>query len=249
MEKSVTDTLLDRRCVRHYEARDVSDEDRRFIREAVRNSPTSYNGQQYSVIEITDSAIKNQMAEITKMKQLATAPVVYMFLIDYHKIELAAKAKGMQAPDFPDTADGLIVGVIDASLAMMSAIVAAESRGLGTCPAGYARTVNPSAICGLLKLPEKVFPVCALAVGIPAKKPDLKPKEPLDLLFFKDTYGSQGMAEELLAYDREIVKYHQSRDSRTSDEDWIGKILSYYEEGMSYKIMEALRAQGFGIIK
>lgn len=137
MERTVADSLLERRCVRHYEKKDISNEDLGFIREAVRNTPTSYNGQQYSVIEIADPEIKGRLADISGMKQLADAPMVFMFLVDYHKILTAAKAKLMEMPPFYDPADGLIVGVINASLAMMSAIMAAESRGPGTCPVGY----------------------------------------------------------------------------------------------------------------
>ena len=249
MEKSVKDTLLERRCVRKYENRAISTDDLDFIHEAVRNTPTSYNGQQYSVIEIADAAIKNRMAEITGMKQLGDAPIVFMFVTDFNKIKIAAEAKNLEYVNFQDTVDGMIVGVVDASLAMMSAIVAAESRGLGTCPVGYARSVNPTAISELLKLPAGVFPVCALAVGIPADKPDLKPKEPTDLLFFKDTYGMDGMAEKLMEYDKKVVFYHQHRSSHNSDQDWIGKVLFYYREGLRGSMLDALKKQGYKMEK
>lgn len=249
MEKSVSETLLQRRCVRHYENRAIPEEDMRFIREAVRNTPTSYNGQQYSVIEITDQPIKEKMAEISAMKQLATAPLVLMFLVDYHKIAVAAKDENLEMPPFYNSADGLIVGVIDASLAMMGAIVAAESRGLGTCPVGYIRTVAPNDICKLLKLPKEVFPICALAIGIPANLPQLKPKEPLDLLFFKNVYGVQDMPEKLRAYNEKVIQYHQTRASHASDQDWLEKTLFYYKERVSANVLPALKAQGFALDK
>lgn len=249
MQKSVAETLLGRRCVRHYKDMPISEADMQFIREAVRNTPTSYNGQQYSVIEITERALREQLAAMSHMKQLADAPVVFMFLMDYHKIAVAAEAKGMDMPPFYDTADGLIVGVIDASLAMMGAIVAAESRGLGTCPVGYVRTADPGTVCALLELPKEVFPICALAVGVPAETPEMKPKEPVDLIFFKNVYGVAKMREKLLEYDREIVRYHETRSSHTSDQDWIGKILSYYVSRASNNVAGALKAQGFGLTR
>ena len=58
MEKSVETTLLDRRSIRRYEREPISEEDLHFIREAIRNTPTSYNGQQFSVIEVSDQDIK-----------------------------------------------------------------------------------------------------------------------------------------------------------------------------------------------
>ena len=172
---------------------------------------------------------------------------MFIFLSDYNKISVAAKAKGMSNPGFENTADGLMVGVIDASLAMMSAIVAANSRGLGTCPIGYARTANPKAISDVLGLPKGVFVVCALTIGVPRELPDLKPKQSEDLLIFKDKYGTDNMAEKLLDYDREFTEYHANRSGNTSDEDWIGEILSYYQEAMNYKMLEALKQQGYGM--
>lgn len=245
MTKSVEDTLLERRCIRKYAPDPIPEEDLAFIRAAIRNTPTSYNAQQFSVIEVTDQALKDQLAEICKQPQLKNAGVDFIFLCDYNKMAVAAKAKGLAFPEVETTADGLIVGTIDASLAMMSGIVAAEAKGLGTCPIGYARTADPEKITQLLKLPKGVFLVCALAVGIPAQSPDLKPKLPEDLVFFKNTYGTNDMAEKLLSYDKEITKYHESRSSNQSKADWIGQMLSYYSAAMNTQMMTFLKTQGY----
>lgn len=249
MDRTVAETLLERRCIRRYERKPISDEDLVFIRAAVRNTPTSYNAQQYSVIEVTDQALKEELAQLIGQKQLKTAAVDFMFLSDFNKIHVAARARNLQVPPFQDTADGLVVGTIDASLAMMSAIAAAVSRGLGTCPIGYARTVNPQKITEILKLPKGVFLVCALAVGVPADMPDLKPKQPEDLLFFKNSYGTPHMEEKLLEYDRVITEYHKSRSANQSDEDWIGQMLAYYQEALQTEFLKFLKSQGYAMTK
>lgn len=247
MIKTVEQTLLDRRSVRRYEREAIAPEDLDFIRQAIRNTPTSYNGQQFSVIEVSDQALKEQLSELVKQKQLKTCARAFMFLSDFNKITVAAKSKGLPVPEFQNTADGLIVGTVDAALAMMSGIVAAESRGLGCCPIGYARTVDPAAISELLKLPEGVYLVCALAVGVPREIPDLKPKQAEDLVFFNNTYGTDNMDEKLLAYDKAFTEYHKTRVGNTSDEDWVSEILGYYEEGMKYNMLAALRKRGYGM--
>ena len=56
--KSVSETLLERRSIRRYEYDPVPDEDMHFIFDAIRNTPTSYNAQQYSVIDITAPDLK-----------------------------------------------------------------------------------------------------------------------------------------------------------------------------------------------
>lgn len=245
--RSVSESLLQRRSIRRYERQPIAEDDLRFIREAIRNTPTSYNGQQFSVIEIDDQPLKEQLAEIIGQKQIKTSARVFAFLSDFHKIAVAADAKGLENPGFENTADGLIVGTVDAALAMMSAIVAATSRGLGTCPIGYARTVDPARISAILNLPQGVYLVCALAVGVPRELPDMHPKQPLDLVVFKNSYGTTDMAGKLMEYDRTVAHYNATRSGSTSDNDWASHILSYYKEGMNYNMLQALRARGYGM--
>ncbi|MDE5607808.1 MAG: nitroreductase family protein [Muribaculaceae bacterium] len=249
MNKTVEQTLLDRRSIRRYEREAIPEADLDFIREAIRNTPTSYNGQQFSVIEIADQTLKEQLAELVRQKQFKTSNRVFVFLSDFNKISVAARAKGLEMPPFNDTADGLIVGTVDAALAMMSAIAAAESHGLGTCPIGYARTVDPAAISELLGLPQGVYLVCALAVGVPREVPQMKPKQPRELVIFREKYGVDNMAERLLDYDRTIREYHLHRETNASDADWISEMLGYYREGMDYQMLDALHKRGYALKK
>lgn len=249
MTKDVKTTLLDRRSVRRYEREPIPEADLEFIREAIRNTPTSYNGQQFSVIEIDDQPLKERLAEMIGQKQFKTSARVFVFCSDFNKISVAARAKGLENPGFENTVDGMLVGTIDAALAMMSAIVAAGSRGLGTCPIGYARTCDQQGICEALGLPQGVYVVCALAVGVPRELPDLKPKQPVDLVVFKNSYGTSDMAEKLLDYDRTIEEYHRNRASNPSDSDWVGEMLGYYKEGMNYTMLDNLRRRGYAMKK
>ncbi len=245
--KDVTTTLLDRRSIRRYEREAISDQAMDFIYEAIRNTPTSYNGQQFSVIDITDQPLKEKLYELTGQKQIKTCSHFMLFCADYNKISVIAKKKNITMPDFAHTADGVIVGVVDATLAMMSALVAAESMGLGTCPIGYARTAAPEAMSVLLKLPQKVFVVCGLAIGVPREMPDLKPKQPKDLIVFNNVYRQSDMTDDLMAYDNEISHYNQTRSGTTSNNDWAAHIIGYYSEAMSYRILDALRSRGFDV--
>ncbi len=244
---SARTALLERRSIRRYEREEIPADDLEFIREAIRNTPTSYNGQQFSVIEISDQALKEQLAEIVGQKQLKTSARVFCFLSDFHKIAVAARAKGLDNPGFENTADGLIVGTVDATLAMMSAVVAATSCGLGCCPIGYARTVAPDRISELLKLPQGVYLVCALAVGVPREVPDMHPKQPRDLVIFNNSYGCDDMAARLMDYDDAVQHYNRTRAGSTSDNDWTAHILSYYREGMNYNMLAALRRRGYAL--
>lgn len=245
--KSVKESLLNRRSIRRYEREAVTDEQMQLIYEAIRNTPTSYNGQQFSVIDVTDQAVKEQIYALTNQKQIKTCSHFLLFMIDYHKIRLISEAKNIDMPDFEHTADGLIVGVVDATLAMMGAVTMAESFGLGTCPIGYARTVAPEALSSMMKLPDKTFIVCGLAIGVPREMPDLKPKQPLSLVIHKDHYrqDDDAMLEELKEYDAIVSNYNQTREGAKTDNDWASHIVGYYREAMQYRMLRALQRRGF----
>ena len=70
--KSVKDTLLTRRSIRRFEREAITQEQLDFIYEAIRNTPTSYNGQQFTVIDVDDQTIKEKLYEIIGQKQIKT---------------------------------------------------------------------------------------------------------------------------------------------------------------------------------
>ena len=247
----VKESLLERTSVRRYERESIPAETMDFIYKAVQNTPTSYNGQQFSVIDIDDQALKEQLYELTGQKQLKTCNRLLIFCSDYNKISMLAGRKGLVVPPFTDTMDGVTIGIIDASLAMMSAVVAAQSAGLGSNCVGYLRTVDPAKVAKMLKLPKGVFVVCGLALGVPREHPDLKPKQPASLVFHRNHYrqDNEQMVEELEKYDEVVKQYNRTRAGGTSDNDWVAHILDYYGHAMAYRIKDYLRDQGYDIKK
>lgn len=246
--KSVKDTILDRVSCRRYEREALTPEQVEFIYQSIANTPTSYNGQQFSVIDVDDQKLKEQLYALTGQKQIKTCSHFFVFCLDYYKICEGAKAKGIEMPAFYNTLDGYTVGAVDAALAMMNAITAAESLGLGTCPVGYARTVNPKAISELLGLPDRVIVICGLAVGVPREHNDHKPKQPISLLIHRNGYNPD-VATDLLGYDLEVQRYNATRSGATTDNDWIGHMIGYYREAMEYNLIEAFRLRGIYIYK
>lgn len=249
--KSVKETLLERTSIRRYEREAIPPETMDFIRQAVRNTPTSYNGQQFSVIEIDDQPLKEELYAITNQKQLKTCNRLLIFVSDYNKISLLAEKKGVEMPAFTDTMDGVMIGIIDASLAMMSAAVAAESCGLGCNCIGYLRTADPKRIAELLHLPRGVFVVCGLALGIPREHPDLKPKQQESLIFHHNTYrnDTEHLTAELSEYDKIVSEYNRTRSGGTTNNDWCAHIVDYYNHAMNYEILQYLKNQGYNIKK
>ena len=247
--ESVKDSLLIRTSVRRYEREAIPQETMDFIYRAVENTPTSYNGQQFSVIDIDDQTIKEKLYEMTNQKQLKTCNRLLIFLSDYNKIAQLADRKGLEMPAITECMDGVMLGIIDASLAMMSAVVAAQAAGLGSNCVGYLRTVDPAAVAELLKLPKGVFVVCGLALGVPREHPDLKPKQPASLMFHSNHYrqDTEKMVDELEQYDEVVKHYNATRSGGTSTNDWVAHILDYYDHATHYRILDYLKAQGYDV--
>ena len=238
--------MMERRSIRRYEREPVTQEQMDFIFEAIRNTPTSYNGQQFSVIDIDDQELKLKLYDLTGQKQIKTCSRFLAFCADFHKITLMSGVKDVAMPPFTSTADGLIVGTVDAALAMMSAVTAAGALGLGTCCIGYARTAAPAEISSLLRLPQGVYLVCGLAIGVPREMPDLKPKQPREAMVHNNKYSDDlPLVNALEKYDAEVTAYNAVRTGSKTTNDWATHIISYYVEAMNYNMLDALRAQGF----
>ena len=246
--ENIKEFFEQRTSVRRYEREPIAQDKLDVIYAAIRNTPTSYNGQQFTVIDITDQELKEQLYEITGQKQIKTCNHFMFFCADFNRIAVLAKAKAIEMPRFQDTVDGVMVGIIDAALAMQNAVVAARLCGLGSCCIGYARTAAPEKIAELLKLPKGVFVVCGLAIGVPREQPDVKPKLPVSLMIHQNHYRTDDMTDELVAYDT-VIEYNRTRTGTKSDNDWCDHILDYYREALKYRMRDYLTEQGCDVLK
>ncbi|MCC8089704.1 MAG: nitroreductase family protein [Rikenellaceae bacterium] len=246
--KNIEEILLKRTSVRRYERQPIEEEKLSFIFEAIRNTPTSYNGQQFSVVAVTDQSVKEQLYEIMGQKQVKTCAAFLVFCLDFHQLDLAAKSKSIDFPDFQNSVNGYTVGVVDAALAMHSAEIAAESLGLGCCCIGYARTADPQKTAEILGLPEKVGIVCGLAIGYPRETPDLKPKRPVDIVVHKNRYtDDHTIVRELNEYDESIKKYNQERCGDKTCNAGGGHILDYHRPEQNKHIEDYLKNNSIDI--
>lgn len=247
--KSIEDIFLKRTSVRRYERKPIEQEKLEFIYKAIQNTPTSYNGQQFSVISITDQDLKLQIYDLTGQKQIKTSAVFMVFCVDFYKLNQFAAATNTEAPRFQDTMDGFMVGVIDAALAMENAVIAAEALGLGSCCIGYTRTAAPAELAKILHLPEGVCVICGLSIGYPSEQPDLKPKLPLPLVIHENHYRTDDIKPELLAYNEEVTQYNAVRSGDKTTNDWGHHMLDYHQIAMKYDIEKYTWDQGFHIKK
>ena len=166
--------LYERKSVRAFEDKEISAEDKSAILRAAAEAPTAGNQQLYTILDITDQNLKDQLA-ITCDNQpfIAKAKMVLIFCADCQKWYDAYIATGC-TPRSPGVGD-LLLAVSDANIAAQNAVVAAQSLGIGSCYIGDVME-NCEKHRDMLNLPEYVFPCAMLVFGYPTKQQEEREK-------------------------------------------------------------------------
>lgn len=167
-------SLHGRKSVRVFEKKEIPAFIKREILLAAMAAPSAGNQQLYTILDITDQAIKDRLA-LTCDDQpfIAKAPMVLIFLADCQKWYDAYEAFSCD-PRLPGLGD-LLLAVADCNIAAQNAVVAAESFGIGSCYIGdiMERCEEHRA---LLALPPYVFPAVMLVLGYPTEQQKARKK-------------------------------------------------------------------------
>ena len=157
-----------RKSVRVYEDRPLEADVKNAILEAAIQAPSAGNMALYTILDITDPALKAALAESCDHQPfIATAPMVLVFCADYRRWYESFRhyVPEVRLPGMGD----LFLAQADAIIAAQNAVVAAESLGVGSCYIGdiierfeYHRE--------LLNLPDYVVPAAMLCFGYPTQQ-------------------------------------------------------------------------------
>ena len=164
----ILQSLFDRKSVRVYEEKPIPAEMKQAILEAAAQAPSAGCQQLYTILDITDPALKEALAESCDHQPfIAKAPLVLVFCADFKKWYDAYLEVGC-TPRTPGVGD-LMLAVTDAAIAAQNSVVAAESFGIGSCYIGDIME-NCDTQRSLLHLPDYVFPAVMLVFGWPTQQ-------------------------------------------------------------------------------
>ncbi|MHB1355798.1 MAG: nitroreductase family protein [Anaerolineae bacterium] len=173
----IIEMIHNRRSVRAFEPREVSTDIKTELIQATLRAPTAGNLMLYSIIDIQEQAVKDALAiSCDNQPFIAQAPIVWLFLADYQRwydyfihsgVEERCAAGGvhMRKPAEGD----LMLACCDALIAAQTAVIAAESLGLGSCYIGDIME-NYEVHRDLFRLPRYVFPISLLCMGYPTEQ-------------------------------------------------------------------------------
>ena len=165
----ILQSLFDRKSVRVYEEKPIPAEMKQAILEAAAQAPSAGCQQLYTILDITDPALKATLADLCDHQPfIAGAPLVLVFLADCRRWLNAYHAAGITDARKPGAGD-LMLAVADTCIAAQNAVVAAESFGIGSCYIGDIME-NCDTQRSLLHLPDYVFPAVMLVFGWPTQQ-------------------------------------------------------------------------------
>ena len=178
IKKNATLKVIEkRRSLRLYDPTPLESDEKEAILQAAMRAPTAGAMMLYSIIEVDDQALKDQLAETCDHQPfIATSPYVLLFLADYQRwVDLYAaadcEARAAQLgikTRLPSEGD-LILAMMDALIAAQTAVIAAESLGIGSCYIGDI-IENWEVHQEMFDLPRYTFPAVLVCFGRPAKK-------------------------------------------------------------------------------
>ncbi|MGB8213649.1 MAG: nitroreductase family protein [Anaerolineales bacterium] len=201
----IIETILKRKSVRAYEKKAVPAEVRQELLQATLRAPTAGNLMLYSILEVTDQSVKEELAKTCDNQPfIARAPLVWLFLADYQRwfdyfqacgVEQLCGQNGvpMRKPQEGD----LFLACCDAIIAAQTTVLAAESLGLGSCYIGDIME-NYEIQRDLLALPPYTFPICLLCFGYPTRQQKEREQTPRfgeKFILFENRYRRLNQAD------------------------------------------------------
>ena len=199
-----------RRSVRSFQKREISDELLKGIISKAIKAPTCGNMQLYSIIISRDAARRKELAALHYNQPASQAPVILTICADFARFTRWCELRGADAAY--DNFLSFTSAFADAMILAQQITTIAEMEGLGTC---YLGTViyNAPEIAELLKCPEMVMPVASLAIGYADGEGVETERLPLEAVVCEEEYRSDS--------DEEILRLFKSKEEYPANKGYV----------------------------
>ncbi|MBE9918201.1 oxygen-insensitive NADPH nitroreductase [Paenibacillus donghaensis] len=237
--------LMNHRSIRKYKNTPVTDEQLQAIISAAQMASTSSNVQAYSVIAVTEPELKKELAELAgNQAYVRECPVFLVWCADLYRLQQATAEPLQGRSSYADTTENFIVATVDAALAAQNAAIAAESLGLGIVYIGGVRN-RIAEVSKLLGLPELVYPVFGMCVGVADQEPGQRPRLPLESVLHLNGYAKVQSVEAVKAYDDVMQAYLRERTGGKKDTPWSHVMADRLAEPIRLHMKGFLEDKGF----
>lgn len=244
--------ILAHRSVRDFEDRALTQEQVETLVRCAQAAATSSFMQAYSIIGVTDSEKRQELARLAFNQQfMVESGHLFIFCADLNRHEVAAEMEGIGVEEQEGfetsiaSTEKFMVAVIDAALAAQNTALAAESMGLGICYVGGLRN-DLERVGELLDIPEKVIPLFGMAIGYPKRVNAQKPRLPLEHIYHENSYQQEPAAyrEQLETYNSTIKDYYAERTQGERGDTWTGQMAKMLAQPRRMYIREYVHQKG-----
>lgn len=241
----VKELLRAHASVRKYKDYQLSREEVAELIETAQHAASSHFVQAYSVIWVSDEEKRKELGRLSKNPtQFSTAGAALLMCADFNRLQAAGEIQEKEITI--DTTENVLVGAVDVALFAQNLVIAAEDKGYGICYIGGVRNA-PDEISTMFNLPEGVFPLFAITLGVPDQHNEVKPRLPVEAILHENDYDSDKYAELLKVYDETMKEYYLSRGSNQKVSTWTSQMADFLESPRRPHMKKFLASKGFNL--
>ena len=172
---SVFEAIKNRRSIRDFEGKAVSEEQVGMLIDAARHAPSAGNIQPWELVIVRELRVKHQLS-VAALNQtfIEEAPVVIVVCANESRSGQGYGSRGVSLYCIQDTA-----------AATENMLLAACAMGLGTCWVGAFRE---EMVRKALNTPSNVRPVAIIPIGYASKKPAPRRIRPVEDIVHRETF-------------------------------------------------------------
>lgn len=241
---STLELLQSHRSIRAYKDDNIPQAQVEQWIKAGQAAATSSFIQACTVIQVAKGEKRDAlMACAANQAYVGNAPVFLVFCADMQRHKQACEQHDSEM--LSGFTEQFLTASLDVALFAQNVVVAAESEGMGICYIGALRN-EIETVAQLLELPELVYPVFGLCIGVPDQAPELKPRLPMSVVLKQERYGNSDEDNPAMAtYDQEISEYYQRRTGNNKDASWTSQIAGMLKKEARPHMLEFLKSKGF----
>lgn len=248
MSEHVYNLLKNHHSVRKFKKEPISEAHIKQLVEAGQSASTSSYLQAYSIIGINDPEIKEELKEVSGQPYVVENGYLFVFVMDYYRHSIINEESKHDMQTSFESAEGLLVGTIDATLVAQNIAATAEDMGYGMVYLGSLRN-DVERVREILELPKHTFPLFGMALGIPEddENGSPKPRLPFEHVFHANKYDSDedSQRETLKVYDQTVSDYYSSRTNGERTESWSNQVANFMSAKQRLDMLEQLNKSGF----
>ncbi|MGV2885771.1 MULTISPECIES: oxygen-insensitive NADPH nitroreductase [Paenibacillus] len=239
------DLMMKHRSVRKFKPDPVSKEQLAAIVAAGQMASSSSSVQAYTIIAVTEQEQKAKMAELAgNQSYVNECPVFLVWCADLYRLSDAAKRHLPEKESYEDSTENFMVATIDVALASQNAALAAESLGFGIVYIGGLRN-RIEEVSEVLGLPDGVYPVYGMCIGVADQETGIRPRLPLDAVLHHGRYNAEQTLKGVESYDETTAAYMKERTQGERSTPWSEMMAKRLTEPVRLQMKPFLEGKGF----